>query len=176
MFHAVAAPHVYKSVTLDDDTTWSLLRGALIPDKKRGINHQPPMATRQREQVLVDVLGYKQRGTNFKASLLSHVKILTLGSHEGALCGHAGHVAPLFPNVEILRFAPNVHPNNEHTLRQVCDGGLGTDMCELQNGLDPKKLIFRNLDADALLYSPGKEWNGPKLDSVVYFYPADSRR
>lgn len=107
--------------------------------------------------------------TNFKGSLLAHVRVLSVGTHHTCVCYHYGeHVAPLLYNLHTLRAVPTLQPDG--TLGTLCDETHIDVECRLFTNLAPLKLVLRNLDDNRqFLYTwPYNHFNGYKARDIEY--------
>ncbi|WOO78076.1 uncharacterized protein LOC62_01G001629 [Vanrija pseudolonga] len=115
------------------------------------------------------------RTTNFKAPLLAHVQVLSLGSHHTCVCHLYGeHVGSLLPNLDTLRIVPA--PDTTYKLKPLCDDA---NTCLIFQNVAPAKLVLRNLDdgdSHFTTWPEGDHWNEGGLLEVVWVVPIDGRR
>lgn len=111
--------------------------------------------------------------TNFKAPLLGHVRVLSLGSHHCCDCRFYGtNVGPLLKNLDTLRIVPA--PLAPFTIGALCDN---RGFCPLFSSLSPRKLVFRNVGGKPVfrVRENVDNWNRSRLEEVVYVLPTDGR-
>lgn len=123
---------------------------------------------------------------NFKAQLLSYVKVLTVGSHHHCYCHVYGEYAGrLLPNMHTLRVSPAptgevlVDSLNSNIVREpletLCDSNAQCPlMCDLV--FHCSKLVFRNLDGQGIVYFDTLYPDPPNLREVVFFVPPCRKR
>lgn len=123
---------------------------------------------------------------NFKAQLLSYVKVLSIGSHHYCYCKAYGEYAGgLLPNMHTLRVVPTPVGVQEvdaldprivrEPLESLCDS---TGQCPLMCSLvfHCSKLVFRNLDGRGINYFKELYPDPPNLQEVVFFTPPCQKR
>lgn len=123
---------------------------------------------------------------NFKAQLLSYVKVLSIGSHHYCYCKAYGEYAGgLLSNLHTLRVVPKPMGIQEvdaldpevvrEPLESLCDS---TGQCPLMCSLifHCSKVVFRNLDGRGISYFGNLYPEPPNLREVVFFAPPCQKR
>lgn len=108
---------------------------------------------------------------NFKAELLAHVRVLSLGSHHACMCHVYGvSIGPLLKHLDTLRI---VHtPTTPIVVDDICDNGY---YCPLFDSMKPRKLVFRNVGHKPLFSCQGwhEKWREDTLEEVVSVLPTN---
>ncbi|RSH79218.1 uncharacterized protein EHS24_001257 [Apiotrichum porosum] len=124
----------------------------------------------------VQVTNSSKPTTNFKAKLLSYVRVLTIRNHHACQCHTYGaDAAKLFTGLDTLRTAPEYVETVK--LMPVCDGDR--HLCPFFTNLAPRKVVIRNIDCTGAPLPPWREheWKMPAtLEEVVFFLPTNGWR
>ncbi|WOO78080.1 uncharacterized protein LOC62_01G001633 [Vanrija pseudolonga] len=150
---------LYHTVRVDRFNITSFFRGALVGTdtnedtgcagascarfgEKVGVPAQSPGKTRgQKKNARKAKMKKSASVTNFKASLLARVHVLSLGAHHGCVCTLYGpHMPSLLRHLDTLRIVPA--PASTHTLQPLCDARE----CALFACATPRRVVLRNLD------------------------------
>ncbi|WOO77970.1 uncharacterized protein LOC62_01G001522 [Vanrija pseudolonga] len=119
--------------------------------------------------------------TNFKRQLLAFTEVLTVSTHHSCSCAiFDGQWAKLFPNVKTLRISPLKSVHNAFGLVPMCSPGMnpcgtGDRPCSLLTELNPRKIVFRNVDGYGLPLPDDFIWDISPDVEVVVFLPTDTR-
>lgn len=115
----------------------------------------------------------EEASPSFKETLLSFVRVLTVGSHHACVCHTYEEAAELFTGLDILRIVPD--SIDIFTLALTCDGNMHP--CPFFTNLWPRKIVLRNMDVYGAPVPPHgeSEWEVPTVEEVVYVFPTDGR-
>ncbi|WOO78077.1 uncharacterized protein LOC62_01G001630 [Vanrija pseudolonga] len=183
--HEAAGRALYHTVRVDKNNLAGFFLGALVGTRpedseckggkcKRFADRIKPVAKVHEISSGVKKISQKSKVANFKAPLLLHVRVLSLGSHHTCVCHLYGeHVSALLTNVDTLRIVPA--PKSAYKLKPLCDD---SDACLLFEHLAPRKLVLRNLD-DTDSYEScwpyNDKWNSSRLKEVVWVMPMEGK-
>ncbi|KAL1408041.1 hypothetical protein Q8F55_004838 [Vanrija albida] len=195
-FHEASGKVLYHTVRLDGSNPAGFFLGALGGDEHSGCFGDTCQRFTEKDEVYNKwtslLLQAEARGelekarrenknrkgtssadvTNFKAKLLLHVKVVSLGSHHTCVCHLYGpHADVLLANINTLRI---VHTKEKTAkLKPLCDDA---HHCLLFKHLTPAKLVLRNLDdGDSHMetWPYDSKWYTEKLQEVVWVVPTD---
>lgn len=161
--HAGAGKVLYRTVRVDERNIWSFFRGALVGT---GVSEE----TECERDGAVSADDEPPAHRNFKAPLLAHTRVLSLGSHHTCPCDLYGpHAARLLRNLDTLRIVPT--SVSRRKLEPLCDH---EDVCPLFQVLTPRKLVLRNTDGTKWHRCcwPEGQWNADRLQEVVWVLPS----
>ncbi|WOO78078.1 uncharacterized protein LOC62_01G001631 [Vanrija pseudolonga] len=164
--HAAAGRLLYHTVRVIKGNLASFFRGALV---STGVSEES-QCKRAAEAADND---QPRAHRNFKAPLLAHTRVLSLGSHHTCVCDLYGpHAASLLRNLDTLRIVPT--SVSRRKLEPLCDYEA---ICALFHHLTPRKLVLRNIDGTMWhRYSwPLGDWNAARLQEVVWVLPSNGR-
>ncbi|WOO78074.1 uncharacterized protein LOC62_01G001627 [Vanrija pseudolonga] len=193
LFLAQAGPLLYHTVRVDQSNIQAFFRGVYVgtegteeirmcnlldgrsscdrfSDRPESAAWEGPSlyAHARRTEPLEQIPGAP---TNFKAELLAHVRVLSLGSHHACMCHVFGQcIGPLLKRLDTLRI---VHtPATPITVNVICDNGY---YCPLFDSMRPRKLVFRNVGQEPLFCCQGwnHEWKQDTLEELVHVLPTD---
>lgn len=156
--HDAAGKRLYRVVRVDSSNMASFFRGAQLPSSLRTFFWRSYAFTT------------RPTTTDFKTPLLTHVRVLSLGSHMPlpGVCSHGP--AGLLPNLHTLRI---VRAPDSTGLRLLPLCGHST-YCRLVGKMSPRKLVIRNLD-EREDYLPSR-WPARAPHEIVWILPTDGRR
>lgn len=176
--HSAAGKFLYHTVRVDSSNLPSFLLGARIGLCTDGSCFADGGLHATWNSIEKTLASRKQSlpRHNFKARLLAHVRVLSLGSHEGSMCiKYSWHARSLFSHLDTLRIAPT--PVSAHKLKQLCD--YKHRACPLFEQLAPRKLVFRNLEdsTDMLCDWPlNRNFCSDRLEEIVYVMPTNGNK
>lgn len=119
--------------------------------------------------------------TNFKRQLLAFTEVLTVSTHHSCSCAiFDGQWAKLFPNVKTLRVSPMKSEHDAFRLVPMCSPGMnpcgtGDRPCSQLTDLNPREIVFRNVDGYGLPLPDDFIWDISPDVEVVVFLPTDTR-
>ncbi|WOO78073.1 uncharacterized protein LOC62_01G001626 [Vanrija pseudolonga] len=195
-FHKIAGPILYHTVRVDRHNMKKFFLGAFVGTNideeelecglMQGKECTPPtnerwdaevgpklLPTPPQEKQVEGAASDRPNVTNFKAALLGHVRVLSLGSHHCCVCHFYGtNIGPLLKNLDTLRVVPA--PLTPFTVDTVCDNRI---YCPFFDSLRPRKLVFRNVGGRPVFLTREHHniWNPSRLEEVVYILPTDGR-
>lgn len=185
-FHNAAGKKLYHTVRVDERNIDGFFLGAFIGNISDTLRCVGANCTHSTDKTVVDTTNVKSsqvktgppqnkqttRSTNFKAPLLLHVRVLSLGSHLNCACPMYGkHSAALLANIDTLRIVSA--PKSPFQLKPLCDGPRG---CLFFEHLTPRKVVLRNLDNTGWGQSSWSfRWNRNRLKEIVWVLPMEDR-
>ncbi|WOO78062.1 uncharacterized protein LOC62_01G001615 [Vanrija pseudolonga] len=110
-----------------------------------------------------------------KAQLLSHVRVLSIGSHTRKSCHEYGELAgALLTHLRTLRIVPT--PASLFSLERYCDDSLSRHGCAFIYHIEAMKIILRNMDEHQTMYSVFRWKTLQAHQEIVLVLPTDARR
>lgn len=176
-FYAAAGKVLYHTVRVDGSNMESFFGGALVETGRSediGCEHENVLVASKTEPKS------SPPHRNFKAPLLAHTRVLSLGSHFSLVCGKYGpHIGGLLRNLDTLRIVPRPGAFAPKLwLDDLCDE---KSECLVFRSLTPRKIVIRNAEEKGW-YDPGlagrfwAEWKNEFLEEVVWVMPSSGKR
>ncbi|KAL1408039.1 hypothetical protein Q8F55_004836 [Vanrija albida] len=122
----------------------------------------------------------------FKPTLLSYVRVLSLGSHDRCVCSVFGdRLARLLCNLDTLRIVPapdGMDPMDGYRpqVKLLCHHENECDFCDYADeclifvNLKPRKIVLRNIDDTPWCeagWPRASDWNSDRLEEAVWVLP-----